>query len=63
VIPDTYDGSPDALAQVRHNIQRADMIGSFVANDFKSTVIRVPLLENDPETGKPLDYGAFSLAL
>ena len=63
VIPDTYDGSPEALAQVRHNIQRADMIGSFVANDFKSTVIRVPLLENDPETGKPLDYGAFSLAL
>lgn len=63
VIPDTYDGSPDALAQVQHNIQRADMIGSFVANDFKSTVIRVPLLENDPETGKPLDYGAFSLAL
>lgn len=63
VIPDTYDGSPDALAQVRHNIQRADMIGSFVANDFKSTIIRVPLLENDPETGKPLDYGAFSLAL
>lgn len=63
VIPDTYDGSPGALAQVRHNIQRADMIGSFVANDFKSTVIRVPLLENDPETGKPLDYGAFSLAL
>lgn len=63
VIPDTYDGSPEALAQVRHNIQRADMIGSFVANDFKSTVIRVPLLESDPETGKPLDYGAFSLAL
>jgi len=63
VIPDTYDGSPEALAQVRHNIQRADMIGGFVANDFKSTVIRVPLLENDPETGKPLDYGAFSLAL
>jgi predicted RND superfamily exporter protein len=63
VIPDTYDGSAAALAQVKHNIQRADMIGSFVANDFKSTVIRVPLLENDPETGKPLDYGAFSLAL
>lgn len=63
VIPDTYDGSPAALSQVKHNIQRADMIGSFVANDFRSTVIRVPLLENDPETGKPLDYGAFSLAL
>ncbi|MFC5695470.1 RND family transporter [Pseudomonas sp. GCM10022186] len=63
VIPDTYDGSPAALAQVRHNIQRADMIGSFVANDFTSAVIRVPLLENDPETGKPLDYGVVSQTL
>lgn len=63
VIPDTYDGSAGALAQVRQNIQRADMIGSFVANDFKSAVIRVPLLEKDPETGKPLDYGAFTQAL
>ncbi|GGE53802.1 RND transporter [Halopseudomonas oceani] len=63
VIPDTYDGSPDSLAQVRQNIQRANMIGSFVANDFKSVVIRVPLLENDPDSGKPLDYGAFANAM
>lgn len=63
VIPDTYDGSAEALAQVRQNIQRADMIGSFVANDFKSAVIRVPLLEKNPESGKPLDYGAFTQSL
>ena len=63
VIPDTYDGSPEALAQVRQNIQRANMLGSFVANDFKSAVIRVPLLEMNPETGEPLDYGAFTQAL
>jgi len=63
VIPDTYDGSPESLAQVRQNIQRANMLGSFVANDFSSTVIRVPLLESDPETGQPLDYGAFTQAL
>ena len=63
VIPDTYDGGPESLAQVRQNIQRANMIGSFVANDFKSTVIRVPLLERDPQTGEPLDYGAFTQAL
>ncbi len=63
VIPDTYDGGPESLAQVKQNIQRANMIGSFVANDFKSAVIRVPLLENDPDSGKPLDYGAFTQAL
>lgn len=63
IIPDGYDGSPESLAQVKLNIQRANMLGSFVGNDFRSTIIRVPLLENDPETGKPLDYGAFTQAL
>ncbi|CAD5107458.1 efflux RND transporter permease subunit [Zestomonas carbonaria] len=63
VIPDTYDGSAKALAQVRQNIQRADMIGSFVANDFRSAMIRVPLLEKDPESGRPLDYGTFTQSL
>lgn len=63
VIPDTYDGSEASLEQVRRNIQRANMIGSFVANDFQSAIIRVPLLERDPETGKPLDYGALTQAL
>jgi predicted RND superfamily exporter protein len=63
VIPDTYDGSAASLEQVRRNIQRANMIGSFVANDFQSAIIRVPLLERDPQTGKPLDYGALTQAL
>ncbi|WP_242208379.1 MULTISPECIES: MMPL family transporter [unclassified Pseudomonas] len=63
VIPDTYDGSAASLEQVRQNIQRANMIGSFVANDFHSAIIRVPLLERDPQTGKPLDYGALTQSL
>ena len=63
IIPDGYDGGAESLAQVRQNILRANMLGSLVANDFRSTIIRVPLLENDPETGKPLDYGAFTQTL
>ncbi|MBK5408886.1 RND family transporter [Pseudomonas sp. TH34] len=63
VIPDAYDASAESLSQVRQNILRANMLGSFVANDWRSTIIRVPLLDNDPQTGKPLDYGAFSEAL
>ncbi|QJI29566.1 MMPL family transporter [Pseudomonas sp. ADAK18] len=63
VIPDTYDASPGSLSQVRQNILRANMLGNIVANDWRSTIIRVPLLDNDPQTGKPLDYGAFSQAL
>ncbi|CAI8790470.1 RND transporter [Pseudomonas jessenii] len=63
VIPDGYDGSAQSLAQVRQNILRANMLGSLVANDLRSTIIRVPLLDTDPQTGQPLDYGAFSQAL
>ncbi|WP_271410949.1 efflux RND transporter permease subunit [Pseudomonas sp. Q1-7] len=63
VIPDGYDGSPAALAQVRLNVLRANMLGSYVADDSRSTVIRVPLLEVDPQTGQPLDYGVFTQRL
>ena len=63
IIPDGYDGGEESLAQVRQNILRANMLGSYVADDFRSTIIRVPLLEVDPETGKPLDYGSFTQAL
>lgn len=63
VIPDGYDGSDASLAQVRQNILRANLLGSFVANDLRSAIIRVPLLENDPQTGQPLDYGAFTQTL
>ncbi|MGO4004315.1 efflux RND transporter permease subunit [Pseudomonas fluorescens] len=63
VIPDGYDGSPEALAQVRQNVQRANMVGSFVATDFHSAIIRVPLLERNPQSGEPLDYGVFSKEL
>ncbi|MHC6225177.1 efflux RND transporter permease subunit [Pseudomonas sp. X10] len=63
VIPDDYDGGPQALTQVRQNILRANMLGSLVANDLRSTIIRVPLLDSDPQSGQPLDYGAFSQAV
>ncbi len=63
VIPDTYDGSPESLEQVRRNVMRSGEIGSLVANNFKSSIIRAPLMEIDPETGEPLDYRKFSAHL
>jgi predicted RND superfamily exporter protein len=63
IIPDGYDGGPAALAQVKVNVQRAGILGSLVANDQRSAVILVPLLENDPQTGARLDYAQFSQAL
>jgi predicted RND superfamily exporter protein len=60
VIPKTYDGSLASLDQVRTNVFRSGRIGSLVANDLRSAVILVPLLETDPETGAKLDYSKFS---
>ncbi|HQR19265.1 MAG TPA: MMPL family transporter [Burkholderiaceae bacterium] len=60
VMPDTYDGSPKSVEQLRANVARAGLVGSLVANDFKSSTIVLPLLDVDPVTGKAIDYGALS---
>ncbi|MCP9339324.1 efflux RND transporter permease subunit [Stutzerimonas xanthomarina] len=65
VIPQTYDGSPESLDDLRSNILKSGQVGRLVANDFKSSIIDVPLMESysDPEDrGKQikLDYQQFS---
>ncbi len=60
VMPDNYDGSPKATEQLRGNIARAGIVGSLVANNFKSSMIVVPLLDKDPATGQRIDYSALS---
>ena len=59
VMPDTYNGSPESLNTLRQNVLRAGIIGSLVANDQKSSLIFLPLLDRDAATGKALDYRAF----
>lgn len=56
VMPDGFDGSPPMIDQLRLNIQRAKLVGSLVSTDMKSSMIVVPLIDYDPDTGKPLDY-------
>jgi len=63
VIPPDYDGSEATLRQLRINLARSGIIGSMVANDFKSTIIEVPIYDVDPTSGEPLDYLAFSRAI
>jgi predicted RND superfamily exporter protein len=63
VMPDNYDGSPAANADLRLNIARSGSVGRFVGNDFKSSMIFVPLLDKDPATGAPIDYRALSATL
>ena len=60
VMPDNYNGSPAATEQLRGNIARASIVGSLVGNDFKSSMLVVPLLDTDPATGKRIDYRALS---
>src|SRR5512137_1640055 len=63
VMPDSYDGSPKATEQLRLNIARSGIVGRFVGNDFKSSMIVVPLLDKDPTTGAAIDYQALSRVL
>lgn len=65
VIPQTYDGSPTSLEELRNNVLKSGQIGRLVANNFKSSIIDVPLLESYPDPkdqGKllKLDYRQFS---
>ena len=63
VIPPEYDGSPESLKQLRINLMRSGTIGRMVANDFKSTIIEVPIYDRDPTSGEQLNYLEFSRAL
>lgn len=60
VMPFSYDGTAAGIEQLRVNVARSGEIGQLVASDFKSSIILVPLLDVDQETGKPLDYADFA---
>lgn len=63
VVPSTYDGSLESLEQVRQNVLKSGTVGRLVANDFRSSIIDVPLVEIDPETRRQLNYQTFSAEL
>jgi predicted RND superfamily exporter protein len=63
VMPDNYDGSAAATEALRGNIARAGLVGSLVGTDFRSTMLVVPLLDQDPTTGQRIDYRAMSAAI
>ncbi|MEX5685524.1 efflux RND transporter permease subunit [Pseudomonas silesiensis] len=63
VMPDSYQGSPSDIEQLRQNINRAGIVGSLVASDFKSSMLIVPLLDKTSATGQSLNYHEFSRQL
>ena len=63
VMPDDYKGTPADIEQLRQNINRAGLVGSLVAKDLKSTMLIVPLLDQDSATGRGINYHEFSQVL
>ena len=63
VMPDSYNGSPQGVEQLKQNIARSGIVGSLVASNFKSSMIFVPLLDKEPGTGKRIDYHGLSKVL
>jgi predicted RND superfamily exporter protein len=63
VMPDNYDGSPKAVEQLKENIARSGIVGSLVGNNFKSSMVFVPLLDKQPVTGARIDYHGLSKVL
>jgi hypothetical protein len=63
VMPPSYDGSAKSLQELKLNVARAGILGSLVANDMKSSMIFVPLLDKEPGTGKRIDYHGLSRVL
>ncbi len=65
VIPQSYNGDAQSLEVLRNNLLKSGQIGRMVGNNFKSSIIEVPLLEVYPDPddkGKllNLDYQKFS---
>jgi predicted RND superfamily exporter protein len=63
VVPTTYDGSKESLAELQQNVLRSGQVGRLVGDDFTSTIVYVPLLDLNEAKGEKLDYQAFSQML
>ena len=68
VIPQTYDGSAASLEELRSNILKSGQVGRLVGNNFKSSIVEIPLLEEFPDpddqgTLIKLNYQDFSHSL
>ncbi len=56
VIPaDFNSGNPDALDLVAANVEKANIVGRQVSNDYSCAMVTAQLLDINPETGEPLD--------
>jgi hypothetical protein len=62
VLPNDYDGSARSIQDLRVNVSRANILGSLVANDYRSTMIVIPLLAQTGD-GQAVNYHQLSTSL
>ncbi|MBO1255029.1 MMPL family transporter [Alteromonas sp. 5E99-2] len=56
VIPSDFDSArPEALALVAENVEKANIVGRQVSNDFSCSMVTAQLLDIDPVSGEPLN--------
>ena len=63
VMPDDYHGSAASLNLLKRNVARGNLSGTLVANNARSSLLFVPLLERYADTGKAVDSAEFSRRL
>jgi predicted RND superfamily exporter protein len=56
VVPADFAPTPEMIARVRSNIEKAGIIGRLIANDQTGAMVFAELLERHPVTGEKLDY-------
>ena len=50
-----FENSSDAMAAIRSNAIRAGILGTYISNDLKSTLIDFAVIGRNPSTGEELD--------
>ncbi|ACB76444.1 efflux RND transporter permease subunit [Opitutus terrae] len=63
VIPADFSPTPESFARVRENIVKSGKLGQLVANDFSGAIISAQIIEQDPRTGRTIDYTQVADAL
>lgn len=63
IIAPTYDGSQEQIDLVRQNVYRSDTLGRLVADNYKSSVVYIPLVKFSPDSGQRHDYIALGNAI
>ncbi|WP_372724242.1 RND family transporter [Immundisolibacter sp.] len=63
VVEPDFKPTQEEIEKVRNNLLVSQHVGRLVSHDFRGALIRAELVDNDPNTGQPLDYTEVAKAL